>query len=98
MTDAQIEKRIADLLAAEQSQPLEWLWLSFSDEDGWRGGCYVEARGMIGAIRWTHRMGITPGGQVKAVAVPEGGLPGPEWRNRLLKQADLDVIDGKAEA
>lgn len=66
---AEWKERVAEFLAAESTQS-ETLWyISFADDDagGFLGACCVMARGMIGAVRRAHSLGINPGGQVLAI-------------------------------
>lgn len=65
-----------------------WWYLSFADEV-FRGACVVQADDLIPAVQLSHRLGCNPGGQVMGVPIPEGFLPGPEYRNRLLAKADV---------
>ena len=84
-----------------------WFWLSFADDDGFRGGCYVQADGsphalfplnkdpFVLAIGKAHELGINPGGQVSGFGpLPEDRLPGIGLRNVLLTKDDLKRIGG----
>jgi len=42
-------------------------WLSFAGDEGWRGGCFIEANSFTEAVAETHRLGISPGGEVRGV-------------------------------
>ena len=67
-------------------------WLSFADEDGFRGAAFVEAEDLIAAVRRAHLLGINPGGQVLGPAVPEdydGYRVAYENRDRLIQKEQL---------
>ena len=83
----------------------EWWYLSFADEHGFRGGCFVEALSeelppnltppdpkhlpLVLAILRANRLGISPGGEVRGLPVLEGALPPEEYRNRLLDKETM---------
>lgn len=88
-----------------------WYYLSFADETGFKGGCYVEVlpnipipefaqgKGSIAddlarAITQAHRLGINPGGQVKALGpLPDEGMAEHvpmKMRNRLLSREEIE--------
>lgn len=86
--------RRAQLLTDELSQPLRWFYLSFADDDGFRGAIIVNARGEMHAVQRCHDLGINPGGQVAIFDIPDGA-PRPEGvEDRLLSKRDLDRIFG----
>jgi hypothetical protein len=86
--------RRAQILTDELSQPLRWFYLSFADDDGFRGAVIIEARGQAHALQATHKLGINPGGQVMTWEIREGA-PLPEAvKNRLLSKEDLDRLYG----
>ena len=43
------------------------LWLSFADEKGWKGGCFIEAMDFKKAVEIATRLGVNPGGEIKGV-------------------------------
>jgi hypothetical protein len=47
-------------------------WLSFADESGNLGGCFVRANSPLEAVERAHELGINPGGEVMILG------PGPE--------------------
>ena len=73
-----------------------WFYLSFAgDRDGvdtFFGACIVNAPEMILATIESHRLKINPGGQVLGMPIPEGFLPGSEYRERLLTKADIKAF------
>ncbi len=65
-----------------------WFYLSFVKET-FVGGCIVRAEEMLDAVSVAHELGINPGGEVMGMPIPEGFLPGPEFRERLLSKSDI---------
>lgn len=68
-------------------------YLSFSGEEGWRGGAFVEAADTIGAIRRSWALRINPGGNVLLAIVSTQDEPTvpPECRDRLMMVAELEA-------
>lgn len=91
--DERTAHRMRSLLAAEAGNPPIWWWLSFADDDGFRGACLVKAGGMLSAVAESHRLRINPGGQVLAVAVPSGVDIPSAFVNRLLDKAEAESDD-----
>ncbi len=84
-------------------RPERWWWLSFADEDGFRGVCIVRARGLVPAIARTHLLGINPGGEVQGAELPEANETAigyfiealTPFTDRLLTRADLALLDAQ---
>jgi hypothetical protein len=73
LSETQIQQRISDRLAEEvKAGKYEYWWLSFAAEDGFRGVIITEALGLSHALKKTHRLGINPGGEVRALPIPSG--------------------------
>lgn len=83
--------RMTRLLAEERRNDLSWWWCSFVGPEGFRGVVVVEARGMLSAVQWTHKLGVNPGGDVQIVSLKEP--PAPEYRNRLLTRDECALAD-----
>ena len=81
--------RRAQLLTDELGQPLRWFYISFADDDSFRGAVIVKAPGEAHAIQASYRLGINPGGQAAIFAVPDGAPVPPAAVNRLLSEEDL---------
>lgn len=64
------------------------LWMSFSDDDGFRGVVITETLGLSHAVEKTHMLGINPGGQIRALEV-EPSLVDRSDFNRLLTKTEL---------
>ena len=86
--------RRAQLLTDELGQPLRWFYISFADDDSFRGAVIVKAPGEAHAIQASHRLGINPGGQAAIFKVPDGAPVPPAAVNRLLSKRDLEVLFG----
>lgn len=54
-----------------ETPSIEWYYISFADDDGFLGGCYVEAVHEHNAIMVATLRGINPGGEAKII----GALP-----------------------
>jgi len=94
MKQEEFDARLKQLLAEEASQPLGWWYLSYADENGFRGGIIIAAHGFTGAVYMANILKFSPGGEVKGLPVPPGKLP-PEWyRNRLLTLEELTECFG----
>ncbi len=68
---------IVALAAFLESLPGDTLlfYLSFADSTRpvgtqWLGGCFVEAKSLVGAIEEARRLGCNPGGEVMSLEVP----------------------------
>jgi hypothetical protein len=89
--------RRAQILTDELSQPLRWFYLSYADDDGFRGALILEAHGEMHAIELAQRLGLSPGGQVVVWEVPEdvaATLPAAA-KGRLLSKPDLERLFGE---
>lgn len=62
-------------------------YMSFADDDGWRGAVIVAADTFSLAVAKTHQLGINPGGEIAAVDCSPA--PAAEWYDRLLDRAQL---------
>jgi len=89
LSESQIRARMVHLHDQEMSAPLAWYWLSFADDDGFRGVAIVQARGVTTAIAKTHHLKINPGGQVMCIEIQPEHVPAPEYRERLLSREQL---------
>lgn len=95
MKEDEFGERARDLIRHELQEPERWFWVSFADEDGFRGACIVRAHGLVTATMETHRRGINPGGSVQTMPFPPSleHLNFTEWANILLSKADVDRYD-----
>lgn len=64
-------------------------WLSFADDDGFRGVAIVDAPSFIEAVMKTHVLDINPGGSVRGFPCPDASLIPPEHVDRLLSLDEL---------
>lgn len=65
-------------------------YLSFVDESGWLGGCFVAADGPVTAVQISHRHGINPGGEVAIWGLGPTPLP-DHLMNRLLSREEVEI-------
>ncbi len=91
MTDEERQKRIAEFLAKEASEPELWWYISFADETGFLGVTIIRARGMATAVRLSHALGANPGGQTLSHALDFCVPPPDAIHGKLVK--DKKMID-----
>ena len=97
MNQAEFEARLENLVSKELSDShgiMSWWYLSYADDDGFRGGLYIRAYGPVSAATRAKIEGMSPGGQVRIVGPlpeddPERPLPPQGYRERLLTLAEL---------
>jgi hypothetical protein len=89
-----ILKRRDQLLAEERSNECRWFYLSFADERGFKGSCFVLAPGFASAVERARALGLNPGGEVRGAELLAGNVPPSEMQNRLLSMADLEADGG----
>ena len=86
--------RLAATLLEEAQYPLRFWYLSFVDDDGFRGGVIIEAPGFVTAVHRTHELHISPGGEVAGAPIPEGQVPTADFHERLLSLEELTTVWG----
>ena len=100
MRKRSLKARRDKLLREEATQPEAWWWLSFADDDGFRGAVLTRARGFTSAVQKTHDLGINPGGECRGWDLPDDVIaehPGPtRYADRLLSKQDIDEKFGGA--
>jgi hypothetical protein len=74
---AAMSAQIAAARAMEATEQVALWWLSFADEDGFRGVAIVQARRVIGAVEEALRRNINPGGDVQGLRRRKAPLSGP---------------------
>jgi len=79
----------AELEAQDAALPIGWWYLSFATEKAFNGAACVQARGLGGAIRESHRLGINPGGEVMGGKLPPEIVPPAELRHHLV---DIETL------
>lgn len=87
----QLQDRAAELVAQEQSQPLQWFYLSFADEE-FRGAAIMQAHGFMSAVARLTMLGQNPGGECVGAPLPDTELPAENFRNRLLTKEEVKTI------
>jgi hypothetical protein len=90
MTDDEKRERARQLMEEERrTAPLGWWYLSYAGEQDFNGGVLVMAHGFAGAAFESARRGLSPGGQVRGLPVPNDHMPPAKYRNRLLTLVEL---------
>ncbi len=96
--DTILMARRMQLAADELSNPANagTYYLSFADEEGFLGGVFVEAHGIITAVEKATEMGLNPGGEVACW----GPVPPPidSSMNRLLSKEEVEASPPKDSA
>ena len=88
-------RRVQKLRHEELDQPLKWLYVSFADDAGFRGGVFVQAQGVLDAHTKISLLGINPGGEMLTIEIPpDATLPKKKYRNVLLDKATLELACG----
>jgi hypothetical protein len=74
-----------------------WWWLSFADDDGFRGVAIVQAGDVIEGVTEAWRLEINPGGGVLSVQIPDERLSlyPVEMRNVLLNREQAEMLADK---
>jgi len=87
------EKRLAAMVISEAAQPIRWFYCSFFDTEKFRGGVFVQARGLLDCTIRTKELNANPGGELLAIPIPaeeEHNMPPESFRNRLLTKEELE--------
>jgi hypothetical protein len=63
------------MMADERNREPVWHYLSFADQRGFLGVCWVKASGLIDACQLAHYKGCNPGGEVAGLPLPQLGEP-----------------------
>jgi hypothetical protein len=85
-------------ILAEESQEIEtWWWLSFADDNGFRGAAMVRGRGILSAVHEASRLGLNPGGDVAGLSLQDHEPPS-EWVGRLLTREGVAVFNSLMSA
>jgi hypothetical protein len=85
-------ERVAEVFEEERTQPLQWFYLSFAGEEGFRGAAIVEARGIAGAVSRCNVLQINPHGEVMGIPIGDAAAVPPGARDRLLLREELQSI------
>lgn len=92
MNRQEFQQRLNTLLAQEGKNPLSWWYLSYAGETEFLGGLIIQAHGPTEATYLSRHRGISPGGEVLILQVPDDQLPPDEYRNRLLTRQELNTF------
>lgn len=88
--DAILQARKLQVALDELSDPANKgiYYLSFATDEGFQGGVFIEAHGIITALDKANDLGIAPEGEVMCwgpIAPPE-----EQWLNRLLTEEEVE--------
>ena len=91
MTDEEKFERAMKMVEDEVLEnPLSLWYLSYADEDNFRGAIYLEAHGPASAAMKASIGKLSPGGEVLILGpVPEDKQPDRKFWNRVLKKEEL---------
>lgn len=73
-------------------------YLSFADQSGFLGATLARGEDLIDAVRYAHRMGVNPGGEVMGVPLQPGDPMPAEAFGKLMSKADLERLLGPTES
>jgi hypothetical protein len=92
----EMERTLGNIVA-EVERPSTAFWLSFADDDGFRGAVIVHANDFLEAIMRCNLEGINPHGECQGREIPLGSvLKIPErWKNRILSREDCVRFDAE---
>ncbi len=69
-------------------------YMSFADDDSFRGAVITHAENEIAACLKTHQMNINPGGEILFVDASGSPLEAmPQWWDRLLTREEVAQLD-----
>lgn len=80
---------------AHTKAPLRLFWLSFADDNGFRGAALVQGASLGDAVRRATALGINPGGEVLGPEYPPDAAQydvALANMNRLMKKPELDRL------
>lgn len=85
------------IIAARKERPAEAWWLSYADENEFRGGLILHSEGFMMACFEACILKLSPHGEVHGAPIcPEMAAAIPEkWKNRLLTKAECDAFDAE---
>lgn len=87
-------QRALELVGEEVlNNPLRLWYLSYADEESFRGAFYVLAFGPMSAVMRVQALGESPGGEVLTIEVPRDKQPPHEYWNRLLTKEDVQAAN-----
>lgn len=92
--DKEVERTTTQILSRGDS-PKGAFWLSFADDDGFRGAVIVHAEDFMTAVMECNLRGINPHGECQGMEVPpEAAAKIPDkWKNRILTREECAEFD-----
>lgn len=90
MNDREKFQRMLLMVERESKNPLGLWYLSYADEDHFRGAVYIEAHGPASAAMRANAVNLSPGGEVFILGpIPEDKWPDRKFWNRMLDKEDV---------
>lgn len=85
---------------AQTERPSEAYWLSFADDDGFRGAVIIHATEFTEAVMQASLRGLNPHGEVAGMKIPAAvAATIPEgWKYRLLSREECTSFDKEMTA
>jgi hypothetical protein len=78
------------------SAKTRWWYLSYVKDERFVGACIVRGGDFLEAVASVGRLGVSPGGQILGVPVPEEEFPGDAYTYRLLSKEEIKACWGDA--
>src|SRR5258707_14820776 len=94
MSKEQFRRRVMEVLSEEMACEERWYYLSFASDRGFLGAVIIRAHGITDAMMRCNARGINPGGEIRAMPIPDDAPLPTEHCNKLLSLADLEAIFG----
>ena len=93
------QRRVLANIAAQPERPATAYWLSFADDDGFRGAVIIHATEFIEAVMQATLHNINPHGECQGLEIPAAAAATiPEhWKYRLLSRAECEAFDKEME-
>ncbi len=85
-------------IAARTELPTKMFWLSFADDNGFRGAVIVHANDFLEAVMEANLHSINPHGECQGVEIPVGHVIPDKWKYRLLDRAECERFDAEMMA
>jgi hypothetical protein len=85
--------RVLGNIAIQSERPAQMWWLSFADDDGFRGVCIVHGNEFLEAVMQANLQGCNPHGECRGIPIPLGRQVPECWKNRILTREQCTEFD-----
>lgn len=92
------QTRALENIAARTERPEQMWWLSFADENGFRGAVIVHAEDFITAVMECNIRSINPHGECRGMPVPLTKTIPEKWKYRILSREECSEFDKEMTA